>query len=219
MARALYELLGVEDDATEKQIKKAFRKKARYYHPDNAETGDEEQFLEVNKAYRILMDPDSRTLYDATGSTDDDTFKTADELNLKVLIEAFDQALAGCEDKLDESNLIEAMKIGMRESANSLHQSVAKSTAIRDQLVRFRRRMVVRGHRKNVFLTSIDRQIQGRNKEIAHNGRAVRILELNLEELSYYNSPIDLMFAYGMPRDQPARSRFGGFLGYSDPSA
>lgn len=63
----LYETLGVNRDATEDEIKKAFRQQARRYHPDNKETGDENVFKEVNQAYEILSDPQKRALYDQYG--------------------------------------------------------------------------------------------------------------------------------------------------------
>lgn len=63
----LYELLGISRDATEDEIKKAFRQKARQYHPDNKETGNEEHFKEINQAYGILSDPQKRNIYDQYG--------------------------------------------------------------------------------------------------------------------------------------------------------
>lgn len=63
----LYEILGVPNDASEDEIKKAFRQQARKYHPDNKETGNEEIFKEVNQAYEILSDPEKRTIYDQYG--------------------------------------------------------------------------------------------------------------------------------------------------------
>ena len=63
----LYELLGIGRDATEDEIKKAFRQQARKYHPDNKETGNEEHFKEINQAYEILSDPQKRNIYDQYG--------------------------------------------------------------------------------------------------------------------------------------------------------
>lgn len=61
----LYEVLGVEKDATEKDIKKAYRKLAVKHHPDKG--GDEHFFKEVNAAYEILGDEKKRELYDKYG--------------------------------------------------------------------------------------------------------------------------------------------------------
>lgn len=63
----LYETLGIRRDATDDEIKKAFRQQARKYHPDNKETGDENTFKEINQAYEILSDPQKRSLYDQYG--------------------------------------------------------------------------------------------------------------------------------------------------------
>ena len=63
----LYEILGISRDATEDEVKKAFRQQARKYHPDNKETGDEEKFKELNQAYEILSDSQKRAIYDQYG--------------------------------------------------------------------------------------------------------------------------------------------------------
>lgn len=63
-----YELLGIEKNADEKEIKSAFKKAARKYHPDNRETGNEETFKKINEAYEVLSDPQKRTIYDQYGA-------------------------------------------------------------------------------------------------------------------------------------------------------
>ncbi|MDQ0204281.1 molecular chaperone DnaJ [Pectinatus haikarae] len=68
--RDYYEVLGVSKDATEADIKKAFRKMARKYHPDlnkdNAKEA-EEKFKEANEAYEVLSDSQKRAQYDQFG--------------------------------------------------------------------------------------------------------------------------------------------------------
>ncbi|MBV1757901.1 MAG: molecular chaperone DnaJ [Dethiosulfatibacter sp.] len=67
--RDYYEILGISRDADESEIKKAFRKQAKNYHPD-LNPGDEEsekKFKEVNEAYEILSDPAKREKYDKFG--------------------------------------------------------------------------------------------------------------------------------------------------------
>ena len=60
-----YETLGVERTATEEEIKRAYRKMSRKYHPDIAGPEYEDKFKEVNSAYEVLSDPDKRRMYDA----------------------------------------------------------------------------------------------------------------------------------------------------------
>ena len=64
-----YQTLGVDKSADEKQLKKAFRKLARKYHPDVApdDAEAEQKFKAVNEAYAVLSDPEKRTKYDKYG--------------------------------------------------------------------------------------------------------------------------------------------------------
>lgn len=64
-----YDILGVSSDATQDQIKRAYRKLARKYHPDVSEAADADQrFKEAGEAYEVLKDPEKRAAYDRLGS-------------------------------------------------------------------------------------------------------------------------------------------------------
>ncbi|MDR1522301.1 MAG: molecular chaperone DnaJ [Streptococcaceae bacterium] len=66
--RDYYEILGLSKGSTEQEIKKAYRKLSKQYHPDiNQKAGAEEKFKEISEAYEILSDPQKRAAYDQYG--------------------------------------------------------------------------------------------------------------------------------------------------------
>lgn len=70
MEKSLYTTLGIAQNATQDEIKKAYRKLARQYHPDINKAKDaEEKFKEINAAYEILSDEKKRAQYDQFGDS------------------------------------------------------------------------------------------------------------------------------------------------------
>ena len=66
--RDYYEVLGISKDASEQEIKKAYRSLAKKYHPDMNKSPDaEEKFKEINEAYEVLSDPGKKAKYDQFG--------------------------------------------------------------------------------------------------------------------------------------------------------
>ncbi len=94
--RDYYEVLGVDRNATPEEIKRAYRRLARRYHPDvNREDPEaEEKFKEITEAYQVLSDPQKRAAYDRfghaglSGAPGGDPFAGV-EINLGDLFEAF----------------------------------------------------------------------------------------------------------------------------------
>ena len=72
-SRDLYAILGVSRDASQEEIKKAYRKLVRQHHPDAnpGDPGAEERFKKINLAYEVLQDPQKRAVYDQYGTIGD----------------------------------------------------------------------------------------------------------------------------------------------------
>lgn len=68
MAKNYYKILGVDKNASQEEIKKAYRKQAHKHHPDKSE-GDEEKFKRISEAYDVLSDEKKRAQYDRFGSS------------------------------------------------------------------------------------------------------------------------------------------------------
>jgi len=66
MEKDYYQILGVSRNASQEEIRKAYRELARKYHPDRA-GGDEQKFKEINEAYQVLSDKEKRAQYDRFG--------------------------------------------------------------------------------------------------------------------------------------------------------
>ena len=75
-----YEILGVRRDATDEQVKAAYRRRAKATHPDSG--GNPEAFSRVQKAYELLLDPVRRKVFDDTGYD----VELADPIDLQALI-------------------------------------------------------------------------------------------------------------------------------------
>lgn len=87
--RDYYEILGVERNASDDDIKKAFRKLAFQYHPDhNREEGATEKFKEINEAYEVLSDSNKRATFDRYGHNGGREFEGFD-FGLGDIFEAF----------------------------------------------------------------------------------------------------------------------------------
>jgi len=70
MAKSLYETLDISENASPDEIKKAYRKLARKYHPDvNKDAGAEDKFKEINAAYEVLSDAEKKQQYDQYGDS------------------------------------------------------------------------------------------------------------------------------------------------------
>ncbi|MEN3015152.1 MAG: molecular chaperone DnaJ [bacterium] len=88
-----YEILGVSRDATDEEIKNAYRRLAKIYHPDVAQNKEEaeKKFKEINEAFQVLGDPEKRRMYDKYGTIQNTYQQTSSTVDIFDLFsEMFD---------------------------------------------------------------------------------------------------------------------------------
>lgn len=87
--RNLYEILGIDENATDSQIKKAYFEIARVHHPDKRAsnpTGSDDTYKEAGHAYRVLSDPDKRKIYDLGGDQGLEEHEGLANINVDTLL-------------------------------------------------------------------------------------------------------------------------------------
>lgn len=120
MSDDLYEILGVNREADDKDIKKAYRKQAHKYHPDKND-GDKEaeaKFKQIKFAYEVLKDKDRRAEYDRTGNTGKNKQKSFEEMVVDVFLKTYQIALENTLGKSNPKLMCETTKVletGMKQ--------------------------------------------------------------------------------------------------------
>ncbi|XP_067136171.1 dnaJ homolog subfamily B member 9-like [Centruroides vittatus] len=91
MENNYYNILGLSSDASEKEIRKAYRELAKIYHPDrNTEKDAEEKFREIVQAYEVLSDPVKKKVYDKYGDENHPHIKES-PINFDEFFSAFNK--------------------------------------------------------------------------------------------------------------------------------
>jgi molecular chaperone DnaJ len=94
--RDYYDVLGIPRNASQAEVKKAFRQLARRYHPDvNQESDASERFKEINAAYEVLNDPDKRARYDRFGHAGVNTDPNFSGFGMNGFDDLFEQFFGG----------------------------------------------------------------------------------------------------------------------------
>lgn len=121
-----YSLLGVEPDATAKEIKHAYWKLAGEHHPDRG--GDEAVFKGVSDAYEVLSDPDRRSFYDQNGTIEG--FKNDDELAREKICILVGTIINRSDFMADHTDLIRALRGEINEISISINNEISNQKII-----------------------------------------------------------------------------------------
>lgn len=187
-----YDTLGVKPDATPDEIRAAARRASSAAHPDR-QGGSHDLMQAVNKARDILLDPERRAQYDATGG--DKQGPTIEQRATELLIQMFDAALDQEEDP------VQAARRALGEAGQMIGQQILRAQR-RVRILTGRRGTVkVKGDVENHVEALIDRKVAMLDAEIvrlndsaAVRARVVELLD-NYEGPAPVRSPFDGIFA------------------------
>jgi len=157
----LYELLQIDRDATEEEIKKAFRKLAAEHHPDKG--GDVNYFRELLNAYQILLDPELKEKYDLTGQIGEvSNERKKDVISRDNIITMFSDYLnrIRCREDLLEKNILNELAKQIRVQEQRLISYLMENEARLDGLSALKGRFSKKDEEKTFFDLIIESKIE-----------------------------------------------------------
>jgi len=171
-----YEILGVEVDATKKQVRSSYKKLAQKYHPDKDE-GCSDKFMLVQKAYDILIDKEKRMAYDCLG-IHSDISSLIDEKIKKIMLEAIrekaENIVSYCGLKLKR------MKSLMKQRAKDIKHEIAMGEGNLG-------RLSSTSFRNNLYDEIIKEEIECLTDELEAIKKEISLIEIVSLRLSEYN--------------------------------
>lgn len=173
----LYEILGVNKDATDEDIKMSFRKLAQKYHPDR-EGGDEEKFKQIKHAYEILGDAEKRKRYDDTGDVGEDV-TDYEASAIQTLRNYFNLAI-----NQNKINIMDYCSDALIGAMGELNIYIRDSNREKKRLTRMRNLIKRKNEGANEFLLIIDSKISEVKNAIKGAESGIKITELALKILS-----------------------------------
>lgn len=194
-----YEILGIDRGATEPNIKEAYKRLVKLYHPDMQETGDVEKFRDVVKAFGILMSPDMREYFDDTGEVSEILEMQDRKEALNLMSQIFEASLNEAAIHgipLDGLDMIKSMRGVCLDQQRGLDSSIRESTNLVNEWRRLRTRIKRNGTEENFFVDVLDRRIKNAAKALAAQKNQSRCYARAVVELQTYSSPIDMVHAF-----------------------
>lgn len=173
-----YERLGISTEATDKEIKAAYRSAAQKLHPDKNDGGDPAEYIALQEAYAILSDPIAKAHYDQTGETAGNS-RTEVEHRLAALFGFL------IDNNCDSGNLVHAAEQAMAASTQRFTAELRKAEARIIRLRALRNRVV--STTTNAFNDLIDQRISSEIADIARLERELEINQLLNERLGDYS--------------------------------
>jgi curved DNA-binding protein CbpA len=157
--KAHYETLGVAEDATQEQITKAYRRKAKAAHTDR-EGGDNDLMAAINVAYEVLSDPERRKNYDATGQDRvNQLYKEAESIVLQ-------KAMQWMQSASEETNMVAVLLEQFASDRKMIEQNQQKGEKVLNKLNKILKKLRYNGKGDDKIRAAIQDQRDGIQKQM-----------------------------------------------------
>lgn len=190
MEKDLYGVLGVGKNATEEDIKKAYRKKVKKCHPDYG--GDSEEFRKVQEAYDVLSNEEKRALYNITGKVPD--VSSADSQAVEYLACRFQQVFDSLDNKdlLTRSVILE-VRMKLQEEIKTNEKAVRYEYERVNLLNILKKRLKVKRKKyRNVAREVIEEQIGYCKNGVIKCKQELKLMKKSLEFLGHLKMDINI---------------------------
>lgn len=187
-----YDTLGVEPSSTPKEIKAAYRKKAKQHHPDTP-TGDRKKFEDANRAQLILLDPVRRKKFDDTGTIDEQNPDNAQAMAVSLIVGWISavvvQASANSQDPCN-TNLLEECRGYLRQQLASLKSQKIPIERAAKLMRKIEKRLQTK--KQNAILRrALDAQVEAANIPLAQIDDKIRLHNDALKLLDDYGFDVE----------------------------
>lgn len=188
MNQNLYDILGVLPDASFEEIKKAYHKKTKEYHPDH-NNGDDTLQKKLNYAYNILKDVESRRRYDKTGSHEKNN--SDEEMIYSDIIQLFFQVIQ--ENKTNIDNDVDIIKLLNLKIKNIRKNSISYKKELEFNIKiceKVKNKIKNKKNNRNLFHVALNTEINDLKNKITETDNKLKKVEKMLEILENYETEI-----------------------------
>jgi DnaJ-class molecular chaperone len=172
-----YESLGVSPDATQEQIKKAFRKKAKALHPDitNGDAKKAEEFREVAIAWDLLSDPRARSRYDRTGETEGVSESAVEQQAVGLFIQEVTNKLAVSTDKI-YTDIFRNVEKGLRTKGSEQAKEIKEKKKAAKRIEKFLSQIIHKKEKESLIHQALEVQKNQVLMSIGENKQKIKVL-------------------------------------------
>ena len=192
MTKPLYAVLGLTDEATAEEIKRAYRSKAKECHPDKPENRDDPEkakmWSAIKTAYDTLSDPDAKKVYDTTGEMKLDQADVVNAKALRSVVNHFMKAINEESVDVDHFDLIEQAKVYAQEDMAKVEANIHEVTTRMERYRKVQARLKLKASAtENPLETALRNTIEEGEALLKEQELNTKIVKRQLEILDRYD--------------------------------